>query len=1022
MSFQGHLCWKPEDVDTLLNVEVEQFSDELFLATHTPLKPRRVRYYPPQGERGMGSLEAADPIPENKILDEFLRPDTFAFLPVLGQAGTGKTHLIRWLSTQIPSTPTRRVVRIPRVGISLRGVIERIIEGIEGPKFDDVRQKLARAREGMTHAAAREMLLATLSVTVGPNGPPATRAATQLEKLVEQGLPKLFSDNFFKEYLLKPDGYVDRVALHVVTGSKVVDRRERPMAFSSDDLPLSLVNVQQNAGKAARDFYQQLTALPNVQEVAIEWINRHLPEAIRLVLNLGGADLRTLMTEARQELARKNIELVLLIEDFARMQGIEMELLDALTIQSHQTNEAPLCSMRTALACNLGYYETIPETAKQRATLHITMDDAGTNVGGGISPNDVERFVSRYLNAIRLGPRRLHEWHSGNQTHDDSKPLDSACQTCTYRDTCHAAFGDCDGIGLYPLNSVTVDRARERISKNVFVPREMLKQGLRPFLETYAPDLPDGRFPSMALSRAMFGPSVKAEVIADLERNGGVNGNRYVALVDLWSERQNLSDVVPDIYHAFKLPGLKAPHSPPPTSTPPPPVVDKIEKTTTKAPQGPESDPEDADLKALDEWAAKTSKLTQTLAQTLRTEVFRAIVAEIDWSGELLQESVFAQETSGIFRKTSIVFEDSLHSDTAAHGVHLRLPLAGQRPQTAVALKNLLLRKSNHNWSFSGGDQAYRIVASQVRQWATEVLNQLRRIPTKDGPWDIIPVAVELLTFGQFLMGRTPDNDSDGALMEFILQPFDGCITRARAEAWRNAAAPFGQHGTAIRNLVLGCTACVKGDGQAFMLDSARILPYIRNSIATGHCSKSPPGQLPPALAPISSTHSKVNRLLSDAVDNETNAWVAWGAKVDNLIGEKPDPSGFKDDLLSAFDSAQSAGHVGGDTSVHELRTVIKNLDIEGLSTVMQRTHDILNASDAGNRFRALASADPGVRDDFDRHLSLLEQSLAQTRNKLQYQIDANATAVGLNQAVTDVISHLDDLSTLCNKSTEATQ
>ena len=169
MSFEGHLCWDPAIVESLLNVEVEQFSDELFLATHTPLKPRRMRYYPPKGERGMGSLEAAETMSEEDILAEFLHPESFAFMPVLGQAGTGKTHLIRWIGTRVHSNENRRVVRIPRVGISLRGVLERIIEGIDGPKFDEVRQQLRHARETMTHGAAREMLLATLGVAVGPN-------------------------------------------------------------------------------------------------------------------------------------------------------------------------------------------------------------------------------------------------------------------------------------------------------------------------------------------------------------------------------------------------------------------------------------------------------------------------------------------------------------------------------------------------------------------------------------------------------------------------------------------------------------------------------------------------------------------------------------------------------------------------------------------------------------------------------------------------------------------------------------
>jgi hypothetical protein len=1017
MSFEGHLCWDPTDVDKLLNVEVEQFSDELFLATHTPLKPRRMRYYPPKGERGMGSLEAAETMSEEDILAEFLHPESFAFMPVLGQAGTGKTHLIRWIGTRVHSNENRRVVRIPRVGISLRGVLERIIEGIDGPKFDEVRQQLRRARETMTHGAAREMLLATLGVAVGPNGPPATRATTPMDKLVEKGLPNLFSDTFFKEYLLKDGGYIDRVAQHVVTGTEVVERRERPMAFSTEDLPLSLANVQHNAGKAGRDFYQQLTALPLVQNAAVAWINLHLPEAIRMVLNLGGADLRTLMKEARQELARKNIELVLLIEDFARMQGIEMELLDALTVQPKQSDEAPLCRMRTALACNQGYYETIPDTAKQRATLHVTMDDSGST-SGGINPRDVERFITRYLNAVRLGPKKLREWRESTSASNTAAPLHIACTKCSFRDECHKAFGDHDGIGLYPLNAVAIARVRERISKDVFVPREMLKQGLRPFLETYADDLPKGAFPSAGLIRAMKGPSLKAETMVELERKGGANGIRYVGVVDLWSKAEAPPDVDPGVFRAFKLPVLStrvAPPSPPPP--PKPGLTDPLPPPPPPTP--PPAQPEFSELKALDEWGAKTSKLTQSLANRLRAEVFRAIVAEIDWSGELLQEREFAHETNGLFRRTSIVFEDALVSDPSASGVLLQLPFENERLSTAVVLQKLLLRDKAGDWSFPGGDQAYRTVAAHVRRWAAKVLSQVRRIPTKEGPWDAVPLAVELLTLGQLLMGRAPVDDSDGAIMEFVLRPIAGDLPHSRSQEWRNAAVPFDQHGKAIRDFVLASTGCVKGDGSVFMLDAARLLPHARRALAAGVCSQDSPGQLPTALSPISSVRAKLSRSLPEAVTREKELWASWSTRVGDLLGPEHDLVGFKECLLAALDGAQNAGHVGGGVSPAELRTQIKNFDTKRFATLLTQTRQIQSEADTGRILVAMARADPATRDEMAGVLTILERFLSQTSDKLRRQLEASVTEAGLKDAVSVVSDQLAELEKLATKSLE---
>jgi hypothetical protein len=1019
MIFEGHLCWIPTNVDTLLNVEVEQFSDELFLATHTPLKPRRMRYYPPKSDRGMGSLEPESPMSEEEILAEFLHPESFAFMPVLGQAGTGKTHLIRWIGTRVHSNNNRRVVRIPRVGISLRGVIERIIEGIEGPKFDDVRRKLSHARETMTHGKARETLLNMLQIEVGPNGTPATRASTKEEKAVEKGLWDLFSDPFFKEHFLRVGGYIDRVAQHVVTGSDVVERREKPMEFSTADLPEDLPAVDRDAGKAARSFYHQLSALPQIRDAAVVWINRHLPEAIRMVLNLGGADLRTLMKEARQELARKDIELVLLIEDFARMQGIEMELLDVLTVQAKQSDEAPLCRIRTALACNQGYYETIPETAKQRATLHVTMDDPGSN-SGGVTPSDIERFITRYLNAVRMGPEKLREWHRSTLNPSESAPLQSACSKCSFREDCHAAFGEHDGVGLYPLNAVAINRVRERISKDVFVPREMLKQGLRPFLETYADDLAKGAFPSAGLIRAMKGPSLKAETMVELEQKGGANGVRYVGVVDLWSKSEAPPDVNPGVFRAFKLPVLNTrtppPPPPPPDPTDPRPTPPPPPPTPPPPPPPP---PELSELKALDEWGARTSKLTQSLASRLRAEVFRAIVAEIDWSGELLLESVYAHETNGLFRRTSIVFEDTLVSDPSASGVLLQLPFENERLSTAVVLQKLLLRDKAGDWSFPGGDAAYRMVAAHVRRWASKVLSQLRRIPTKDGPWDAVPLAVELLTLGQLLMGRAPGNNSDGAIMEFVLQPIADGLAQPRSQEWRNAAASFEQHGTAIREFVLASTGCVKGEGSVFMIDAARMLPHARRALAGGGCSQDSPGQLPAALSPIGSVRAKLSRSLPEALTREKEQWTTWSTRASDLLGPEHDLVGLKECLLAALNGAENAGHVGGGVSPAELRTQIKNFDTKRFATLLAQTRQIQSETESGSILVAMARADPATRDEMAGLLTLLEHFLSQTSDKLRRQLEASVTEAGLRDAVGVVSNQLAELEKLATRSLE---
>ena len=67
------------------------------------------------------------------------------------------------------------------------------------------------------------------------------------------------------------------------------------------------------------------------------------------MLNLGREDLQRLMLDVRRALARQGVELILLIEDFAKLQGIDREVLEAVLARPQQLEGEPLCAMRTGL-------------------------------------------------------------------------------------------------------------------------------------------------------------------------------------------------------------------------------------------------------------------------------------------------------------------------------------------------------------------------------------------------------------------------------------------------------------------------------------------------------------------------------------------------------------------------------------------------------------------------------------------------------------------------------------------------
>ncbi len=95
MTFKNFVCWNQDMIRRVMNVEATQSSNHLFLATHHPISMYR------QDSIRSSSQHEYD---EAQFLQDFLAEKDFAFVPVLGETGTGKSHLIRWLSANIQSS------------------------------------------------------------------------------------------------------------------------------------------------------------------------------------------------------------------------------------------------------------------------------------------------------------------------------------------------------------------------------------------------------------------------------------------------------------------------------------------------------------------------------------------------------------------------------------------------------------------------------------------------------------------------------------------------------------------------------------------------------------------------------------------------------------------------------------------------------------------------------------------------------------------------------------------------------
>ena len=84
---------------------------------------------------------------ETDLLKAFLAEtqDGFLLLPITGESGLGKSHMIRWLESHLRFLPAcdekYHIVRIPK-GVSMREVLSRILKDIDGVEFVKLRSEI----------------------------------------------------------------------------------------------------------------------------------------------------------------------------------------------------------------------------------------------------------------------------------------------------------------------------------------------------------------------------------------------------------------------------------------------------------------------------------------------------------------------------------------------------------------------------------------------------------------------------------------------------------------------------------------------------------------------------------------------------------------------------------------------------------------------------------------------------------------------------------------------------------------
>ena len=424
MAFQSYLCWDTSGVRKVLNTDAEYASRHIFLAVHSEFPLRATNPRPREG----GGGDTRWTIQPQEFLQAFLSRDaTHMQVAVQGGSGAGKSHFISWMKYSLPPSAGRYIIAIPRTGVSLRGVLELIIDALPEKERQPYLDELNRS--GSQHSSPQDLqgrLLSEIAHAI-QSDQVSGNSDPDLENVLIEKLPNLFHDPTLRRHLSRPGGIVEQLASQVLSASPqylpTLERRE----FSTGDLPLSGVQTA-DMSTDARSTCEVLNSIPETQALSVDIINRNLNRAIPQVLSFSGDRLIRLLQEVRRHLRARGQELILLVEDFARLQGLDLSLLEALVEVGNEDNG--MCNLRWAAAVTSGYYARLPNTVQTRMNYVLQIDYQIEGDDDSIGTDGIVAFAAKYLNAARADNADLMSWADLPEDQRGSPP--NRCETCPH--------------------------------------------------------------------------------------------------------------------------------------------------------------------------------------------------------------------------------------------------------------------------------------------------------------------------------------------------------------------------------------------------------------------------------------------------------------------------------------------------------------------------------------------------------------------------------------------------------------
>jgi hypothetical protein len=555
-----------QNVAECIRTEAEVIDDAVLLAVHEP-GPLITR-------TANGAVER--PASEIDLLASLMRDasdGSAVLVAITGESGAGKSHLIRWLHAQLQRHPRRAelvIVLVPKTA-SLRQVVERILQPLQGEAYSKLLNELDQTLDHLKPGHAAAMLCTALSLVLDQKfteGMESLRATGRDDRELRD---RLALTRVLRDLIREPEVFdhwfrtpLERIVRQTIEGGSEQQTGEQ-RRFVPGDLEPPESYTPDGSRRTVQVALQQLTrgdgaSRPLAAEILQEALDPALRDVFQFSRALGQRTIEEIVDGIRRQLLKDGKELVLLIEDFAALAGIQQPLLNLMIAESDHGGVRVRAPIRTALAVTDGFLpsrQTILTRAKQEWLIPNTAATQQAIINRMVS------LAGRYLNAARWGAKALRQQFAVNRAGEIEgwvKPFPTELTDDDHRRL--SAFGTSPGPQGYPLFPLSA-LAIESIARRELSPGGELRLNPRAFIDAVLRQTLVHR--SLYEVKAFPPPNFKgaapnATVQIALKARGMPQEQleRLAPVLDYWAGNPgNLSDVPlasKGVFEAFDLP------------------------------------------------------------------------------------------------------------------------------------------------------------------------------------------------------------------------------------------------------------------------------------------------------------------------------------------------------------------------------------------------------------------------------------------------------------------------------------